>query len=137
MLPENDVTLAHGRATGQRERWYEPIRCSICTRLIWFHPIVLKEPVGAPEPRYEWVLCRSCHEALLLEMRRSSLRSPVRLRVAMGLVAAERSPTAYTMSPHLREQQEFQREFAWIVRLLVLFTLWHLVIFIILLAVPK
>jgi hypothetical protein len=83
------------------------------------------------------VLCKSCHEALLLEMRRSSLRSPVRLRVAMGLVAAERSPTAYTVSPHLREQQEFQREFAWIVRLLVLFALWHLVIFIILLSVPK
>jgi len=137
MLPENDVTLASGRATGQRERWYEPIRCSICTRLIWFHPIALKEPEGAPEPRHEWVLCKHCHKALLLEMHRSSVRSPVRLRIAMGLVAAERWPKAYNISPHLREQQEFQREFAWIVRLLVLFALWHVVIFIILLAVPK
>ena len=137
MLPENDVTLAPERATGQRGRWYEPIRCSICTRLIWFHPIVLEEPVGAPEPRHEWVLCKPCHEALLLEMHRSSLRSPVSLRIAIGLVAAERWPKAYNMSTSIREQQEFQREFAWIVRLLVLFTLWHLVIFIILLAVPK
>ncbi len=137
MLPENNVTLAQGRATGQRGRRYQPIRCSICTRLVWFHPVAIEEPVGAPEPRHEWVLCKSCHNALLVEMRRSSLRSPVRLRIAMGLVAAERGPTAYNMSPHLREQREFQREFAWVVRLLVLFALWHLVILVILLAVPK
>ena len=55
----------------------------------------------------------------------------------MGLVAAERSPKAYNMCTHIREQQEFQREFAWVMRLLVLFTLLHLVIFVILLAVPK
>lgn len=72
-----------------------------------------------------------------MEMRRSSIRSPARLRIAMGLVAAERSPEAYNMSTHTREQWEFQREFAWVMRLLVLFTLLHLVIFVILLAVPK
>jgi hypothetical protein len=55
----------------------------------------------------------------------------------MGLVAAERSPNAYTMSTPIRELQEFQREFAWGIRLLVLFALLHLVIFVILLAVPK
>ena len=72
-----------------------------------------------------------------MEMRRSSIRSPSRLRIAMGLVAAERSPKAHTMSTYIREQQEFQREFAWFIRLLVLFGLLHLVIFVILLAVPK
>ena len=137
MLPENDVTLAPRRATGQRGHWYQPIRCSICTRLIWFRSIALKEPEEAPEPRLEWVLCKPCHEALLVEMHRSSLRSPVSLRIAMGLVAAERWPKAYNMSTPIREQREFQREFAWIVRLLVLFALWHLVILVILLAVPK
>jgi hypothetical protein len=70
---------------------------------------------------------------LLLEMRRSSLLSPVRLRVAIGLVAAERSPNTY----HMREQMAFQREFTWFVRFLILFGLLHLVIFVILLAVPK
>jgi hypothetical protein len=55
----------------------------------------------------------------------------------MGLVAAERSPKAYTSSTHAREQREFQREFAWLMRLLVFFALWHVVILIILLAVPK
>jgi hypothetical protein len=137
MIPGNDETVATRRETGQRERWYKPIRCSICTSFIWFHPIALKEPVGAPDPRHAWILCKPCHEALLVEMARSSIRSPARLRIAMGLVAAERSPEAYNMSAHTREQREFQREFAWVMRLLVLFTLLHLVIFVILLAVPK
>jgi hypothetical protein len=133
MIPGDDETVATGRATGQRGRRYKPIRCSICTSFIWFHPIELKEPVGAPEPRREWVLCKPCHEGLLVEMRRSSISSPARLRIAMGLVAAERSPNAY----HMREQWEFQREFTWVIRLLILFTLWHVVLFIILFAVPK
>lgn len=137
MTPGNDVTVAITRETGQRRRWYKPIRCSICTSYIWFNPIALNEPVGAPEPRQEWVLCKPCHAALLVEMRRSSIRSPARLRIAMGLVAAERSPKVYHMSVYMREQQEFQREFAWVMRLLVLFALLHMVILVILLAVPK
>jgi hypothetical protein len=137
MLPENDVPIATRRKTGQRGRWYKPIRCSICTSVIWFHLVALKEPVGAPEPRQEWVLCKPCHQALLVEMRRSSIRSPVRLRIAMGLVAAERSPKVYHISTSSHEQWEFQREFVWVMRLLVLFALLHLVIFVILLAVPK
>ncbi|HEV7235326.1 MAG TPA: hypothetical protein VGN15_04035 [Ktedonobacteraceae bacterium] len=137
MMPENDLTDAIGREIGQRGYWYKPIRCSICTSFIWFHPITLKEPVEAPEPRREWVLCKPCHEALLVEMQRSSIRSPVRLRIAMGLVAAERSPNAYTMSTAMREQQDFQREFAWGIRLLIFFALFHIVIFAILFAVPK
>ena len=137
MRPGNDVPVAIRRATELRGRWYKPIRCSICTSFIWFHPIALKEPAGAPEPRQEWVLCKPCHEALLLEMRRASLPSPMRLRIAMGLVAAERSPAAYQLSSPVHEQQAFQREFAWVIWFMVLFTLLHLVIFIILLAVPK
>lgn len=136
-MPGNDVTDATRQEIGQRGHWYKPIRCSICTSFIWFHPITLKEPVGVPEPRREWVLCKPCNESLLVEMRRSSIRSPACLRIAMGLVAAERSPNAYTMSTPIRELQEFQREFAWGIRLLVLFALLHLVIFVILLAVPK
>ena len=70
-------------------------------------------------------------------MRRSSIRSPVRLRIAVGLVAAERSPNAYTMQTPIHEQQEFERELAWGIRLLILFALFHLVLFAIVFAVPK
>jgi len=104
---------------------------------IWLHPIALKEPVEAPEPHQEWILCKPCHEALLAEMRRSTIRSPSRLRIAMGLVAAERSPKAYTMSAYPGERWEFEREFTWFMRLLILFGLFYVVIFVILLAVPR
>src|SRR5579859_6749646 len=136
MMPGNDVTAATRQETGQRERWYKPIRCSICTSFTWFHPIAIKEPLEAPELPREWVLCKPCHEALHVEMRRSSIRSPVRLRIAMGLVAAERSPKAYNLSTDMREQRAFQREFAWFTWLLIFFALLHLVIFVILL-VPE
>ncbi len=136
MMPGNDVTVATRRETGQRGRWYKPIRCSICTSFIWFHPIALKEPLEAPEPRYEWVLCKPCHKALLVEMARSSIRSPMRLRIAMGLVAAERSPKAYT-STSVSEHQQFQREFSWFVWAMVLFALFHVVILAILWSVPR
>jgi cell division septal protein FtsQ len=65
-------------------------------------------------------------------MRRSSIQSPVRLRIAVGLVAAERSPRAY-MSARMR----MQREFAWAIWFLVLFALLHLVILVVLFAAPR
>jgi hypothetical protein len=137
MMPGDDGTDGTLQATGQRGFRNTFTHCSICTSVVWFHPIEIKEPVGVPEPRHEWVLCKPCHEALLVEMRRSTLRSSARLRIAIGLVAAERSPRAYNISPHMHEQQVFQREFAWGIRFLVFFTLLHLVIFAILLAVPR
>lgn len=137
MIPGNDGTDGIRQATGQRGYRYILSCCSICTSVVWLHYIALKEPVEAPEPRHEWILCKPCHEALLAEMRRSSLRSPTRLRIAIGLVAAERSPIYYNRIPHVDERQGFQREFVWGIRFLIFFALLHLVIFAILLAVPR
>lgn len=134
MIPGNDVTVATKReATSKKTRWHRPRRCSICTCAIWLHPIAFKEPASVPEPRREWVLCKNCHEALLVEMRRSPVHSPMRLRIAMGLVAAERSPKAYNVSSHIREQ----REFTWIIWLLIFFALLHLIMFVVLFAAPR
>ena len=66
------------------------------------------EPVGVPEPRRSWILCQQCHAALLIEMRRSPIRSPLRLRIAMGIVAAERSPNAY------KHNSSFMTDHAWV-----------------------
>ena len=133
MIPGEDETVATGRAVRRGWRRFKPIRCSICAFYVWPRPPALKEPIEAPEPRREWILCSYCYKALLNEMRRSSLSSSVRLRVAIGLVAAERSPYAYYMS----EQRAFQREFSWIVWALVLFTVFHLIILVILFAIPR
>jgi hypothetical protein len=70
-------------------------RCSICKRLTWFNAIPLIEPEGVPDPRQEWIVCKRCHQALQVQMRLSPIRTPLRLRIAIGLVAAERSPYAY------------------------------------------
>ncbi len=72
-----------------------PVRCSICARRTWLHATHLVEPLGVPEPRQAWTLCKRCHTELLTEMERSPVLSPLRLRIAMGIVAAERSPYVY------------------------------------------
>jgi hypothetical protein len=56
---------------------------------------LIEEPPGVPDPRQSWTLCKRCHAALLVEMERSPVLSPLRLRIAMGIVAAERSPDVY------------------------------------------
>ena len=99
--------VAAHQETSRRRRSNE--RCSICTQHIWFNAIPLREPESVPEPRRTWVLCSSCHQALLAEMRRSPVRSPYRLRIAMGIVAAERSPSA------IRKPRPLIGDRAWIV----------------------
>ena len=69
--------------------------CSICNNRIWFSPIRIREPEGVPPPRLSWVLCKECHGDLLDEVRRSPIRTPLRLRIAVGIVAAERWPHGY------------------------------------------
>jgi hypothetical protein len=69
-------------------------RCAICRKRIWAGALTLQDPAEAPEPQQSWVLCKPCHAAVLAELERSPLRSPMRMRVAVGLVAAERWPRA-------------------------------------------
>ncbi len=134
MRTDHRETVPGRHLTALLKRWYREIRCSICTSRIWLRPIALKEPLEAPEPRQEWILCKPCHEALQLTMRNSSIRPSMRLRIAMGLVAAERSPHH---SPKIRAEQELQRDFSWLARFLFLFVVLHLVVFVIVLAIPK
>ena len=137
MLPGNDETETTIQETEQIGRWLRPFRCSICMHFALFYSISLKEPLGAPEPRFEWILCNTCYQALLKEIKRSVIHSSLRLRIAIGLVAAERSPKAYPVNTKTREQQEFDREFAWFIWAIVLFGLLHVAIFGILLAIPR
>jgi hypothetical protein len=133
IVPENDVAVADGREITRKTRWFKPVRCSVCTTAIWFRPIALKEPVGVPEPRRMWSLCKSCHGALLKEMHRSPVRSPLRLRIALGLVASERSPKAHHVSTHIRDQRPFIG-IAWV---LIIAMLLHLVLIVILATIAR
>ena len=137
MLPEYDELDITSEENTQRGHWLKLLRCSICSRFILHYPISLKEPIDVPEPRQEWTLCKACYEALLVETRRSVISSSLRLRIAIGLVAAERSPHAYPVNSKTPEQQVFEREFSWFVWAIVLFFLFHVAIFAILLALPR
>ncbi len=88
--------VATRRAEPRKAR--PPVRCSICARRTWLNATHLMEPPGVPEPRQSWTLCKRCHTALLVEMERSPILSPLRLRIATGIVAADRSPYVYAPS---------------------------------------
>ena len=113
---ESSVAARQASLRRAKKRFSE--RCSICARRTWFDPVFLMEPEGAPEPRHSWILCKDCYGALLSEMRRSPLRSPLRLRVAIAMVASERWDRAYPGSHTLYSD-----------RRLVLFIAWGFVIF--------
>lgn len=89
----SDVAIHHGGMRQPNRRIIS--KCSICQRRVWLTAVPLIEPEGVPEPRNTWTLCKRCYQALVLEMRRSPVQSPLRLRIAMGLVAAEFWPHAY------------------------------------------
>jgi hypothetical protein len=88
-------------------------RCSVCARRTWFDAVPLIEPEGVPEPRLSWTLCKACYGLLLIEMRRSPIRSPLRLRIAMGLVAAERWSMAYHKTRPLLSDRRWVIIMAW------------------------
>ena len=102
-----------------------PVRCSICTRRIWFNATHLIEPLGVPEPRRSWTLCKRCHKLLLIEMERSPVLSPLRLRIAMGIVASERSPYIYAPTHKELSERNWIVIIAWLLGIAMLL---HLVL---------
>jgi len=68
--------------------------CSICRRKLGTSLFFVEETGDVPEPRRSWVLCSACNGAVHDQLAQSPLRSPLRLRIAVGLVAAERTPEA-------------------------------------------
>lgn len=71
-----------------------PTRCAICRRRLGRSIHFLEETGATPEPRQSWALCDSCNSAVHEQMRLSPVRNDLRLRVAVGLVATERTPAA-------------------------------------------
>lgn len=80
-------------AETSRER-AEALRCGICRRRLGKSLFFLEETGDVPQPRQSWTLCEECHNAVHLQLAQASWRSPLRLRVAIGLVSTERTPEA-------------------------------------------
>ncbi len=115
-MHSGDSVIAVQRNDTRKRRGRAAQYCSVCTNRIWLNPTHMVEPEGVPEPRLSWTLCKQCYQALLVEMRRSPVRSPLRLRIAIGLVAAERWPHAYTT-----RVREYVSDRRWIVFMAVSF----------------
>ena len=77
-----------------RPRGSERRSCSICRRRLGDAVFYLEETGDVPEPRQSWMLCRACNDAVKGQMAASPVRTPMRLRVAVALVATERTPEA-------------------------------------------
>jgi hypothetical protein len=123
-MGRRDPAIVVGQANNYRKakkRTNE--HCSICSSSIWFDAVHLMEPEDAPEPRHSWVLCRECYQALVIEMRRSPVRSPLRLRIAMGIVAADRWPQSSSSTCSLLDDR---RKVAFIVWAFFIAMLVHL-----------
>jgi hypothetical protein len=70
-------------------------RCEVCTKRTSNRTFVLHERLessASPFANQTWRLCEGCAAAVVTEMQRSALRTPLRVRIAVGMVAAERQP---------------------------------------------
>ena len=72
----------------------ERLSCTICQRRLGRSIFFLEETGDLPTPRQSWTLCKDCNDAVKLQMATTPLRTPLRLRVAVGIVATERTPVA-------------------------------------------
>lgn len=70
------------------------LRCAICARRLGNAICYLEETGDVPPPRQSWMLCTTCNDAVKQQMALAPVRSPIRLRVAIGMVATERTPAA-------------------------------------------
>ena len=78
----------------ESEEHFEPLRCAICARRLGANICYLEETGDVPPPRQSWMLCTACNEAVKEQMAHNPVQSPVRLRVAIGVVSTERTPAA-------------------------------------------
>jgi hypothetical protein len=71
------------------------IRCAICD-LRSSGPLYRVVESASPddEPR-SWLLCADCAAAVRQEVERADLRTPLRVRIAVGIVALQRRPRHY------------------------------------------
>lgn len=105
-----------------------PARCSICERRLGRSIHFLDETGDVPEPRMSWALCDECNAAVRDQMERGPVRGALRLRVAVGIVSTERTPTARRARIGEMTDRRWEALLFWA---FLLFMLGHLVLVVI------
>ncbi len=115
MDPELSIGYAHA-GSHEADDWQAAgvMRCSICRRRLGKTILFLEETGAVPEPRQSWIVCGPCNDAVHEQMERVPVRSPVRLRVAVGIVATERTPEARRERLGQLSDESWARLFFWL-----------------------
>lgn len=92
----------------------DALRCAICQRRVGKSIFFVEETGDVPEPRGSWILCSACNDAVHEQLELSPVRSPLRLRVAIGLVSTERSPGARRAQLGQMTDRSWMRLFFWL-----------------------
>jgi hypothetical protein len=106
-------------------------RCAICQRrpaatlLRAATPVLhlgVDECLETPLSGHAWMVCRQCAGAVQQEMARAGLRSPLRLYIAIAIVASERSPAAHprVWSARYGQDADARTHDRWMMRLIML-----------------
>lgn len=66
-------------------------RCDVCGGLLGSRAYYLEEDADLPDPRQAWTICAACNDAVLRQLDLVAVQTPLRLRVAVGVVASERA----------------------------------------------
>lgn len=83
--------------------------CAVCGRddsAEWFE---LRTEDADPEPPQTWVLCKTCRQAVGRELARAQLRTPARVRVAIGIVGSEWAASAAPRTVATRRADSVER----------------------------
>ncbi|HLY32446.1 MAG TPA: hypothetical protein VKQ36_15585 [Ktedonobacterales bacterium] len=134
----NNGALADHGAVGPLGETLEPglapKRCSICQRRLGKTIHFLEETGDVPAPRQAWALCDTCNAAVRAQVESSVLRTPVKLRVAVGLVAAERTPAARRANYGQMSDLHWERILFWS---FLLFMLAHLALIVFIASIAR
>lgn len=106
----------------------ESLRCEICARRLGKSLFFVEETGDVPPPRRSWVLCQSCNEAVHAQMELAPVQSAVRLRVAVGLVATIRTPSARRARLGQLSDQTWTKVFLWLLPITMIIHLAIIVI---------
>ena len=91
------------------------LRCEICARKLGKSLFFVEETGDdVPPPRRSWVLCRACNDAVHAQMDAAPIQSPVRLRVAVGLVSTIRTPAARRSRLGQLSDESWTKVFLWL-----------------------
>lgn len=114
------------------------VRCDICGRPLGSRSYYFEEGAEVPDPRQTWTICAACNDAVLRQIDRVAVQTPMRLRVAVGVVASERA-TPDSLNARLpdpaRERLADRRMERLLIALFLFLFIIHALVFILIVAV--